>query len=191
VIDQLEKWDKSLFLWINEAHNEFADQMMIWVSNKFVWIPLYLLLLFWLFKYYKQYLALAFSLGILILISDQSASGILKPWIERLRPCHDPSIAHLVNTPDGCGGRFGFASSHASNMFAIATFCWLCLRTHLKYCWLLFLWAALIAYSRIYLGVHFPGDVIAGALIGVFSGYLTYTLFNKIKDLKKNRHQSI
>ncbi len=176
MIDQLEQWDKSLFLWLNQAHNTVADFVMIGVSNKFVWIPLYLLLLFWLFKYDKQYVWLAISLGLLILISDQVASGILKPWVGRLRPCHDPSISNLVHAPDGCGGKFGFASSHASNMFAIATFCWLCLRSHLKYIWLLFPWAALIAYSRIYLGVHFPGDVIVGALIGIAAGSSQFNL---------------
>lgn len=186
MIDQLEQWDKSFFLWINEGHNSYADQLMIWVSNKYFWIPLYLLLLFWLFKYNKHYFRLAISLGLLILISDQVASGILKPWIGRLRPCYDPSISNLVHAPDGCGGQFGFASSHASNMFAVATFCWLTLRKHLKYIGLLFIWAALIAYSRVYLGVHFPGDIIAGALIGIMAGYISFAFFNKMKQFQKS-----
>lgn len=185
MIDQLEQWDKSLFLWLNQSHNTVADFLMIGLSNKFVWIPLYLLLLFWLFKYNKEYVWLAISLGLLILISDQVASGILKPWVGRLRPCHDPSISNLVHSPDGCGAKFGFASSHASNMFAIATFCWLCLRSNFKYIWLLFPWAALIAYSRIYLGVHFPGDVIVGALIGITAGCISFAIFNKMKQLQK------
>lgn len=177
MIDQLEQWDKALFRIINGAHNGFGDFIMTWASNKFIWIPLYVVLLYWLFKYKKNYGWMALSLGLLILISDQTASGLLKPWVARLRPCHDPEIMDWVHTPDGCGGRYGFASSHSSNMFALAFFCWFCLKDKLKYIWLLLPWAALIAYSRVYLGVHFLGDVIMGAIIGFIAGYICFRLF--------------
>ena len=105
MIDQLEKWDKELFRIINGAHNGFGDFIMTWASNKFVWIPLYIFLLYWLFKYKKNYGWMALSLGLLILISDQMASGFLKPWVARLRPCHDPEIMSWAHIPDGLGLR--------------------------------------------------------------------------------------
>ena len=178
MLNQLEEWDKALFRLINGFNSPTADLIMTWVSNKFLWIPLYILLLYWLFKYKKKYGWMALSLGLLILLSDQTASGLLKPLIGRLRPCHDPDLIGNINIPDGCGGRYGFASSHASNMFAVAFFCWLCLKDRLKHIWLLLPWAGLIAYSRVYLGVHFPGDVIMGALIGFMAAYISFKLFN-------------
>ena len=178
MINQLEEWDKALFLKLNGAHNEFFDFLMPWISNKYLWIPLYVLLLFWLIKKeQRQWLWVLLSIGLLILISDQLASGFLKPTVERLRPCYDPEISEQVHLVKGCGGRYGFASSHSSNSFAIAIFCRLMLKDRLKYIGLLIPWAALVAYSRVYLGVHYPGDILMGALIGLGAAQLVYFLF--------------
>lgn len=182
MIDTLESWDKSLFKVLNGAHSEIFDALMPWISNKYVWIPLYALLLYFLIRR-SGFAAWQVIVGIalLILISDQVASGILKPWVERLRPCYDPELEGQVHLLKGCGGRFGFASSHASNSFAIAMFCWLLLKDSVRHIWLLFVWAAVVAYSRVYLGVHFPGDIIVGAIIGLLSGIVINFGLRKIK----------
>jgi undecaprenyl-diphosphatase len=176
--NRLEQWDQELFLFFNGAHNSFFDFLMPWISNKFVWIPLYTLLLYWLIRNHRRReVHVLISIGLLILISDQVASGILKPTVERLRPCYEPALQGKVHLLKGCGGQYGFASSHASNAFGVAFFCWLLLKDRLKYIWLLIPWAALVAYSRVYLGVHYPGDVITGALIGIVAAWLVTGLF--------------
>ena len=183
MIEQLEIWDKALFQFLNGQHNSFFDWLMPWISDKYVWIPFYALLLYLMIKKSGfRWWQIITGIVILILISDQIASGLLKPWVERLRPCYDPELEGTVHLLKGCGGRFGFASSHASNSFAVAMFCWLLLRDSLKHVWLLFVWASLVAYSRVYLGVHFPGDILTGALIGIFSGYVVHFVLKRLKS---------
>lgn len=160
-------WDSELFKWINLHHTELFDSVMIFFSNKYVWIPFYLLIFYYLIRKFKQqswkpivYLIIS------VAISDQICSSILKPWIQRLRPCHEASFQSWIHLADGCGGQFGFCSSHAANSFALAIGLYLITKNK-NMLYLIIAWASIISYSRIYLGAHYPLDVIVGGLIGM------------------------
>ena len=179
-MNQLKKWDEELFLWLNSLHVDWLDPIMAWITAKESWIPLYAILigaLVW--QHRKQSIWILLGVALLILCTDRTTSGFMKPFFERLRPCLEPAIADLVYTVKGCGGKYGFASSHAANTFGLAMF----LSFFFKRKWstiAIFLWAAVVSYSRIYAGVHYPGDIIVGGLVGVFFGWLVSWLIVKL-----------
>ncbi|MFB9862040.1 phosphatase PAP2 family protein [Rufibacter immobilis] len=183
-MDELISLDQSLFLELNSHHSPFWDTVMTLISNKYVWFPFYALLIglfiyFYKRKGYLMVLSLAASVG----LADFVSSGILKPFFARLRPCHDQLINASVNAVDGCGGLYGFVSSHAANAFAVAVFVLLLLpRNQWIFKVLLLIWAMAISYSRIYLGVHYPGDITFGAAIGVGAAYLGMYFYQKISQ---------
>ena len=112
----------------------------------------------------------------------------MKPFFERLRPTHEPGFDGLVHTVYGYrGGKFSFSSGHAANTFGIATIAWLLFRTRIRLIGLIFLWAALVSYTRIYLGVHYPGDILVGASIGVSLGWIIYKILMIILDRLSKR----
>jgi undecaprenyl-diphosphatase len=165
---------------------------MYWLSNKLIWIPMYLLIVFFMIRRYKMRGVLMLLFVILaITLCDETASGLLKNTVQRLRPSHDPALAGLVHlSKAGPGGLYGFASSHAANVFGLATFIWFVFDEKfklLKY-WL-FVWAILVSYSRIYNGVHYPGDVLAGSFIGMAYGYLMAKAYFKTNLYLLNRKQ--
>lgn len=178
LLQQLISIDQSLLLQLNGSQSLFWDRVMMLVTSTQISIPLFAMLLYVLFKNNttKYFWATLLTIGLTILVCDQVASGICKPLFLRYRPTHDPSIMYLVDIVDGYrGGRYGFISSHASNTFGLCVFLSLLFR-HKGLTPLLFIWASLSTYSRIYLGVHYVGDIFFGALLGCLSGYLFHRL---------------
>lgn len=162
--------------------------IFFWVTSKVFWIPLYLVLFYLAclkFKWRMFYVGV--FIGLLFLIADQVSVKLFKDVFERLRPCHNPQIADLVHTLHGkCGGKFGFVSSHAANSFALAIFSGFLLKSCYKYVLpLMLFWAVLVSYSRVYVGVHYPGDILCGAILGCFVGGLVFWLM-KIINTKFN-----
>ena len=178
---ELIQEDKSIFLFLNNLGSTPFDQLWIMISATWIWVPLYVIFLYLLFKTFKLrsliFILIFIALG--VTVSDQLA-GIFKTGILRLRPCHDPTLKGLMRAVK-CGGQFGFYSSHAANTFFIATFMSLLLYKKFKFLpYFLFVWAIVVSYSRIYLGVHFPLDILMGSLMGFFTGGFFATLALKV-----------
>jgi undecaprenyl-diphosphatase len=190
MIEFLNEADTWLFLVLNGLNNDFFDFLMYWISYKYTWVPLYAFFLFLLFRKYKlKALWIMLFVALLITFSDQF-SVMCKNHFERLRPCHNEELDFLVHTvKDKCGGRFGFISGHATNSFALAVFLIPFLKSYYRFFpLLLIVWASVVAYSRVYLGVHYPGDILAGAFVGSAAGYVfarVYFLIFKMATLGK------
>ncbi|MDB5272058.1 MAG: phosphoesterase PA-phosphatase related protein [Chitinophagaceae bacterium] len=171
--EQLIAWDQQALVYLNTHWSaDWADQFMVLVSGTFIWIPFYAMLLYFLIKKFRYNTIWVIAAVVLtIVLCDQLASGVAKPLTQRLRPCHEPSILPLLRMVTDCGGEYGFFSSHASNTFGLACFIWLVFGKKRNWSWL-FLWAAVVSYSRIYLGKHYPLDILTGAACGVGVAYL-------------------
>ncbi len=180
MLEQLLELDKTLFLYLNNLGNSSWDAFWMFITNKFSSIPLYAILLFFAFRLLglkKTGLLLVFI--VLLIITTDQLANFFKYGVQRLRPCHDIDVNTLMRlVKSHCGGKYGYFSAHSANSFAIACFFTLVLRRSFRYVGiLLFVWAAFVAYSRIYIGVHFPLDVISGVFIGLFLSWLYFMLF--------------
>lgn len=181
MIDQILALDRKLFLFLNSFHTDTWDTIMWWISDKEFWYPLYgIFIVYIIWKYRWNSILTLIFIAILITLADQSSVKLFKEVFERFRPCRPESPIHeLVHIVNGhCGGMYGFVSSHAANSLAAATFLFLLFRNK-YFSWFIFIWAAVVAYSRVYLGVHYPLDIIGGALLGIGIGHLVFWIYRK------------
>lgn len=184
MIVYLNQIDKAILFFFNGLHTPLLDQVMLFITGKFIWIPLYILivgLLMW--KYKKASWLVIMALVLAIAASDQFASTICKPTFKRLRPCHHELLKSKLHIINPAGGKYGFISSHAANTFALAIFMVLALKE--KRSWIgypLLVWAGLVSLSRVYLGVHYPSDIFFGAISGIFWAWLFWKGFEKVES---------
>jgi undecaprenyl-diphosphatase len=174
----LERLDQHLFLFLNSFYSPFWDKVMQAISGILIWVPLYMAILVYLgVKYRRKFIVILLFIILAATLADQISVHLFKNIFHRLRPCHEPYLEGLVHLVDGkCGGLYGFVSSHATNSFNVALLSLLFIRKR-WFTILIILWALTVGYSRIYLGVHYPGDVICGSMLGSLIGWGIYNLY--------------
>lgn len=183
-MELLLELDKKIFLWLNGFHTPFWDKFFLIYTHSRSWTPVIVIMVILLFRSFSLRQALIFFvlIGAGVGLCDFVASGILKPNFERLRPCHD--FLQEMTLVGNCGGMYGFASSHAANSFGLFSGFSSAFKGNKYVFWLLLVWAVLMGYSRIYLGVHHPGDVVVGALIGLVVPKFLFYFYERIKERK-------
>ena len=180
MIETILELDKELFLWLNGLHLDFLDPIFTAITHRLTWVPVYILLIAYILyqKGWKEGLILVALLLVSVGLADYVSSSIFKPYFARLRPCQNLEGVHLLVS---CSGKYGFVSSHAANFFALVQGLLLFKVVRTKWVWL---WAILVAYSRIYVGVHYPADILFGALLGVSLAYAINFVVLKASLLK-------
>ena len=182
MIDYLVDVDKTALLAVNGMYSVFQDAFWWMVSAKWSSLLLVLALLWILMRQNRRHaLLVLLMVTVAVLVADQVSSGLIKHLVERLRPTHDPSLENAVHVINGYrGGMYGFVSSHAANFFAIATLVTLIMRRGLVAA-ALYGWGLVQCYSRIYLGVHYPGDILGGMIVGLLAGWLVWCLMGWVQ----------
>ncbi len=181
ILEGIQQIDQSLLLYLNSFHNNFWDKAITIFTSTEIWIPFYLLIVYMIIKTYKKnsiYILILIALS--IVVSDQF-SGLIKNSVQRLRPTHDPVLGDLVHNIYNRGGMFGYFSAHAANAFTIAIIAARLFKNHL-FTILIFMWAIMVSYTRIYLGLHYPGDILTGWIWGILSGLAFYQLMVFIQE---------
>lgn len=191
ILNALDGWDKQLFVLINDGtSNSFFDWLFPWWRAKNTWIPFYIfMLLFIIYRFGWKAWPWILLAAAAPALGDVVSSWCIKPWISRLRPCNVQELKSMMHLRVSyCPANGSFTSSHAVNHFALAIFFFLTLRKHIKgWAWLFIIWAASICYGQVYVGVHYPGDVFCGAIVGITIGSLLARIFNKKIGFKKGK----
>ena len=182
-MENLSRLDSNLFLFLNGLHADWMDGVMIAITHMWVWFPLYLLLIYWNVKQYgKRCWWVFLAVALVVLCSDQLSAHVCKPLFHRLRPCFNTDFQGLIYLPKGmAGGKYGFVSSHAANTFAVAAFLTPIFSKNRAWVGIvLYLWAFISSYSRIYIGYHYPGDILCGAILGILIGLILWKMFQLV-----------
>lgn len=185
MFEQLIHFDQHLFYIINhDWANPFFDCVMPWLRTARNWIPLYILIIvFCIWKYKKQGIIIVLLIAASAGVADFSSAQIVKPLVHRLRPCHDPVVSKTDMERATCGSGYSFPSTHATDHFAMAIFMALIFCRKWRWVWVwAILWAGLISFAQVYVGVHYPIDVFCGALYGSFVGWLMSRLFYWLQE---------
>lgn len=181
MLEKTQELDSNLLITLNGLGSKTFDAFWIIVTNQLNWTPLFLLMFYVIYKKTggKQLLYLILFIAVLITFTDQ-ITNLFKHTFERLRPCNNPEINKIIRVVQ-VRKSFSFFSGHASNSMAVATFLYFVLKQHFKYLGFLFLWPLVFAYSRIYLGLHYPGDILTGYFFGALFGFTFFKIYQKLK----------
>jgi len=181
MLERIKELDINLLVYLNSLGSEAFDKFWLIITNQLNWTPLFLLMFYVIYKKIggKQTLYVLLFIAILITFTDQT-TNLFKHTFQRLRPCNNPDINSIIRVVQ-VRNSYSFFSGHAANTMAVATFLFLVLKRYFKYLGFLFLWPLIFAYSRIYLGLHYPGDILTGYFFGALFGFLIYLVYRKLK----------
>lgn len=179
MLQSFRELDKGLFMLINhDSDSQLLDPLMMALREPLTWIPLYAFMLWFSISKLRNHAVLFIVSTLLVFaITDMMCAQLIKPFVGRLRPCYDPALDGMVRSLVDCGGHYSFPSNHAANHFALATYWFYAIRHYLdkKWNWL-WIWAGAICYAQVYVGKHFPFDVLFGGLLGSSIGFMIYQL---------------
>lgn len=182
MLEYLRELDKKIFILIHhDWENSFFNFIMPYIRDKYFWIPVYIVfLIVIIYRFRKKSWMVVVAIALLITVTDQISSSIFKPLFHRLRPCQNPELSAYMNHMIDCGSGFSFVSSHAANHFALAVFIGLIFYNRMKwFMYVLVVWAAVICYAQVYVGYHYPADVICGGIIGIIPPMILYHYLKK------------
>lgn len=195
ILDWFDQIDKSVLLAINSHYNDYFDVFMMWVSDKWIWVPMYCTIFYIVVKTKKiESVIIVLGLVLTVVLCDQFSASVCKPLFHRFRPAQDPEIGSLCHVVCGYGtSLYGFVSSHAANTIGVAVFFSLVFRNKL-FEMFIFFWAIINCYSRMYLAAHYLGDIVCGAIVGALFGWFCYWLYQKtlvlMPQFRYNQHKT-
>lgn len=182
MLDYLLHLDRDVFIFLNALGSERFDGLWLFITKQVNWIPVFLIIAYLVFKHlgWRHAIMIILLMALLITLTDQT-TNLIKNGFHRLRPGSDPDLAHFIRAIQ-TRSSYSFISGHASNSMAAAFFLYTVLKPYLKYMGLIFLWPVIFAYSRIYLGLHYPGDILCGYIWGLLMGYLMIRFYAYLRD---------
>lgn len=181
MLEKIQELDTDLLVYLNSLGSETFDPLWLIITKQLYWTPVFLLMFYLIYRKIggKQTLYLLLFVAVLVAFTDQ-ATNLFKSTFQRLRPCNNPEINTIIRVVQSRKS-YSFFSGHAANTMAVATFLFLVLKRHFKYLGFLFLWPLIFAYSRIYLGLHYPGDILTGYFFGALFGFLMFKVYQNLK----------